>query len=218
MTARDAQGSASGVLSVTVVPPQQNGAVLAQLQAKLAAIQSQVSSSNATSTTIAPPSAASGSFTSYMFLGLKSQEVVLLQTTLIQLGLLSGQATGYFGSLTEAAVKQFQASHGLEQLGVVGPGTRAALNALGKVSAALGSVAGASTTTNAAFTSFLDLGSKGDEVTALQNKLTAQGFYSGPISGYFGALTAAAVKLFQAAHEIDQKGYVGPATRAILNK
>ena len=42
-----------------------------------------------------------------------------------------GEITGYFGSLTEKAVKQFQVSKGLEPVGFVGPKTREKLNATG---------------------------------------------------------------------------------------
>lgn len=41
-----------------------------------------------------------------------------------------GLATGYFGRLTESAVFRFQAKHGIDQVGVVGPKTRAKLNSL----------------------------------------------------------------------------------------
>ncbi|HEV7121579.1 MAG TPA: glycosyl hydrolase family 18 protein [Candidatus Paceibacterota bacterium] len=75
---------------------------------------------------------------------------------------------------------------------------------------------GASAAT-ATFSSLLKVGSSGAEVTALQKALTAQGAYSGPITGQFGSLTQAAVKKFQAAHKIDAVGYTGPATRAALN-
>ena len=67
------------------------------------------------------------------------------------------------------------------------------------------------------FTSFLTLNSKGDEVSQLQKRMTELGFYSGPITGTFGALTESAVKKLQKAYNIAQAGYVGPATRAILN-
>lgn len=68
------------------------------------------------------------------------------------------------------------------------------------------------------FSSFLSLNSTGEEVTALQKRLTALGFYSGPITGKFGSLTEAAVKKFQKSHGLTQAGYVGPSTRAVLNK
>lgn len=67
------------------------------------------------------------------------------------------------------------------------------------------------------FTSFLNIGSKGSEVTALQTLLTSLGYYTGEITGYFGPATAAAVKKFQIAKGIDPQGYVGPSTRAALN-
>lgn len=68
------------------------------------------------------------------------------------------------------------------------------------------------------FTSFLGVGSVGNEVTELQKRLTEIGMYAGPITGRFGALTEAAVKKFQKARGINQAGYVGPSTRAALNE
>ncbi|MEI6479161.1 MAG: peptidoglycan-binding domain-containing protein, partial [bacterium] len=68
------------------------------------------------------------------------------------------------------------------------------------------------------FSSFLTIDSTGTEVTELQKRLTSLGFFSGPITGYFGPLTKAAVIKFQKAHKITQAGYVGPSTRAILNQ
>ncbi len=41
-----------------------------------------------------------------------------------------GLVTGYFGPLTEKAVKKFQNKHGIEQVGIVGPKTRAQLHKL----------------------------------------------------------------------------------------
>jgi hypothetical protein len=68
------------------------------------------------------------------------------------------------------------------------------------------------------FTSNLAIGSTGDEVTQLQTALTAKGYYSGPITGYYGSLTAAGVKAFQSAKGISQLGIVGPQTRIALNQ
>jgi len=67
------------------------------------------------------------------------------------------------------------------------------------------------------FTTFLSIGSQGAAVTALQQRLVADGFLSSAPTGYYGALTEAAVKKYQAAHGLDAKGYVGPGTRAALN-
>ena len=67
------------------------------------------------------------------------------------------------------------------------------------------------------FTSLLQQGMRGAAVTALQNRLTSAGVYSGPITGYFGALTKAAVIAYQKAHALSQVGFIGPLTRASLN-
>jgi len=68
------------------------------------------------------------------------------------------------------------------------------------------------------FTATLEVGSRGNDVTQLQSRLTLEGVYSGPITGYFGPLTKAAVIKYQAAHGIEQVGIVGPQTRAALNQ
>ena len=85
---------------------------------------------------------------------------------------------------------------------------------------AAASVSSASSNSSAAtyvFSSFLSVGSTGADVTALQERLTADAIYSGPITGYYGVLTQTAVSQYQKAHGITQAGYVGPSTRAALN-
>lgn len=56
------------------------------------------------------------------------------------------------------------------------------------------------------------------DVTELQKILMADGYLVIPApTGYFGPLTTAAVKQYQAAHSIQTTGFVGPLTRAALN-
>ena len=64
--------------------------------------------------------------------GTKGSDVTLLQAFLAedQSVYPEGKITGYFGRLTSAAVKRFQKKHGIDQVGIVGPKTRAKLNAL----------------------------------------------------------------------------------------
>ena len=71
----------------------------------------------------------------------------------------------------------------------------------------------------AAITSQLDLGSRGANVSQLQQFLaTNYSIYpQGIVSGYFGALTAAAVTQFQVNYDLDQVGRVGPQTMAKIN-
>ncbi len=67
------------------------------------------------------------------------------------------------------------------------------------------------------FTEDLSEGMQNDNVTELQNRLTSEGVYSGPATGYFGPLTLAGVKEYQAKHNLPTTGFVGPMTRAELN-
>lgn len=66
---------------------------------------------------------------SSLFVGISDDTVQVAQQMLAQLGYFTVTATGYFGPITEAAVTAFQADSGIDQVGVVGPVTRAALNA-----------------------------------------------------------------------------------------
>ncbi len=61
-------------------------------------------------------------------------------------------------------------------------------------------------------------GSRGSQVTALQNILIQQGYLKTSATGYFGVLTLQAVKKFQKANNIIPTGFVGPLTRAVLTK
>ncbi|HQT82718.1 MAG TPA: peptidoglycan-binding domain-containing protein, partial [Candidatus Paceibacterota bacterium] len=69
------------------------------------------------------------------------------------------------------------------------------------------------------FAKNLGVGSRGADVTALQQYLLDNGFsIPAGATGYYGAQTRAAVIAFQKAHGIEQAGVVGPQTRAELNK
>ncbi|MEG4212309.1 peptidoglycan-binding protein [Microcoleus sp. S13_B4] len=59
--------------------------------------------------------------------GDSGSEVAELQKTLQNAGYFRGRATGFYGSLTQAAVKKFQAENNLKVDGIVGPKTLSAL-------------------------------------------------------------------------------------------
>lgn len=65
-------------------------------------------------------------FSRKLIRGSAGYEVILLQRAL---GLPEVSQTGFFGPETEKALKQFQTANGLEAVGVVGPATRAFMNA-----------------------------------------------------------------------------------------
>lgn len=59
-----------------------------------------------------------------------ADDVSALQMALTFEGAYAGEITGGFYNKTLAAVKSFQTKYGIEALGIVGPQTRAKLNAL----------------------------------------------------------------------------------------
>jgi hypothetical protein len=67
-------------------------------------------------------------FTKPLKIGSTGEEVKELQKKLKDLGYYKGKIDGGFGPILEKAVKAYQKAHGLQQLGNVGPGTRAMLN------------------------------------------------------------------------------------------
>lgn len=80
--------------------------------------------------------------------------------------------------------------------------------------------AGASATGKLVLTRFLTIGARGPEVTMLQEFLQKNGWgipANGPVTGYYGRVTAAAVMAFQRASGIPAEGVVGPKTRALIN-
>lgn len=82
-----------------------------------------ISSDKAAAARAAVTSQASVSFTRDLTVGSSGADVTSLQNVL---GV--SPATGYFGSITKAAVQSYQASKGISTTGYVGPLTRAALN------------------------------------------------------------------------------------------
>jgi peptidoglycan hydrolase-like protein with peptidoglycan-binding domain len=149
-------------------------------------------------------------------LGDSNPEVTTLQTILVSLGFLKVSPTGYFGPLTESALKAYQISKGIPPVGVVGPLTRASLNSLTLNSQTVTPPTNPippATTTPSIYTRNLDIGSTGDDVRSLQSFLTSKG-YTVPSTGYFGPLTQSALAKFQKDNGISPAvGYFGPVTR-----
>lgn len=64
----------------------------------------------------------------------------------------------------------------------------------------------------------LSYGMRHSDVAELQNRLRQEGIYSGPVTGFFGAQTMAALKQYQRLHGLSPLGSLGPGTRALLNR
>jgi N-acetylmuramoyl-L-alanine amidase len=60
------------------------------------------------------------------------------------------------------------------------------------------------------------LGSKGEAIKKIQEKLKAFGICRGPFDAIFGGGTEGAVKLFQLREGLEVDGIVGPETRGKL--
>lgn len=118
--------------------------------------------------------------------------------------------TGYFGSLTQAALTRFQKKHGLPQTGIVDTATQKKLNTVSHSETKLNIPMDV-----VIFETDLKRGDQGEAVKGLQQYLIYEGSYVEAImSGYFGNYTHNAVKTFQAKYGINPvSGYVGYKTR-----
>lgn len=152
--------------------------------------------------------------------GTKGNDAFWVQSVLAKLGYPIA-VDGSFGNGSSAAVKEFQASNGLDADGSVGPATRAKL--LEKWNALKGGATPETPkdkTDPASFavpTGSVRTGAKGNDAYWVQAMLAKLG-YPISIDGSFGSVTASVVKQFQKANGLEQDGNVGHATRNMLIK
>jgi murein DD-endopeptidase MepM/ murein hydrolase activator NlpD len=133
--------------------------------------------------------------------GLGGADVHALQDRLAALGYDAGTADGVFGPKTEAAVRAFQTAMRMTVDGLVGRQTKTALVGLSHAD-----------DTDVV----LSVGSRGDAVRTLQQKLSDQGFKPGSPDGIFGPRTLSAVLSFQQHHRLWVDGLVGQRTKRTL--
>ncbi|MBP3941413.1 MAG: peptidoglycan-binding protein [Christensenellaceae bacterium] len=134
-----------------------------------------------------------------MSVGMEGEDVRELQSILRNLGYLNASATGYFGTDTETAVKNFQQKNGLTADGSAGSATLEKLYS-GDVTA-----------------NYIGFGEEGDTILALQKKLRSLGYLTTEPDGKYGADTVQAVKRFQENHGLIVDGYFGYDTKVLLN-
>ncbi|MBI4994926.1 peptidoglycan-binding protein [Candidatus Peregrinibacteria bacterium] len=184
-------------------------------------------------------------FSKKLALNDRGPEVMLLQEELKRLNFLGVEPTGYYGKITEHAVKKFQqafdivASEKDDGAGVTGPQTLAKLNELTnfrqtqsraiaqttekkelrdkRVESERILVAGAIPADS--FMSDLVYAARGTDVERLQKLLKRLGFFPGRLTTkYFGDITRQSVLAFQKNHGIEESGNLDDATRKVINK
>lgn len=172
-------------------------------------------------------------------------DVADLQSALISLGLLTGNADGHFGDATETAVLLFQQMYGLTETGVADAETLAALStaqtgvaeiqerliAVGLSSGTPDGVLGEATETAIATfqqmygleaTGVADpetrelLFSESNLIFSIQTKLIELAYLSGVADGILGPATETAILEFQQMHGLEATGVADPATRELL--
>ncbi len=171
--------------------------------------------------------------------GAEGEEVRQLQTRLMELGYYKGKISGNFLGGTQTAIREFQENSGMTATGAADPLTQEALfskKAVGKYD-----VAGVTATPVPEGSSFLvddedtaanngivmaddyvpfpktlKSGSSGKTVKEMQTRLTALGYYTGPVSGNFARQTLRAVKALQTQNGIKVTGVVDEETWNVI--
>ncbi|PSB32194.1 peptidoglycan-binding domain-containing protein [Stenomitos frigidus] len=141
--------------------------------------------------------------------GDRGPSVTTLQDRLRSAGYFDRSSTGIYSSITEASVRRFQAARGLAVDGIAGSATQRALRNQ-TVSSNSGNYY-----QNISYSGGLRLGSRGSQVSALQQQLRNLG-YDVAVDGVFGPATDRAVRQFQASNRLAADGIVGSATRNAL--
>ena len=127
-----------------------------------------------------------------------------VQSRLQQAGVYAGRIDGIWGVDSEAALERFQQQH---QLQVTGQLNQATAATLGLDPNTLLAAAPAPPPPPPPSDHLLP-----GSVRAVQARLGALGFYSGPVDGVWGAGTLAAIQRFQTTHGLQPDGQLGPAT------
>jgi peptidoglycan DL-endopeptidase LytE len=140
-------------------------------------------------------------------IGSRGTEVSKLQQNLKQLGYFTySEITGYFGTITQDAVRQFQKQYQLPVTGIADSTT------ISKIDEAIKKKE-KSNSSDAKGTIYLTIGSTGNEVKQVQTKLKQLGYFTYPeITGYYGTITANAVKAFQRDVKLTATGIVDAET------
>ncbi len=137
----------------------------------------------------------------------ESNEVKALQRDLIKLGYLSSDATGYYGDLTEKAVRELQDDYGYEADGIAGEETLKLLDRLmGRLKSSVDP------------SKLMQEGDENEYVAALQKNLIKLGYLDTKATGFYGPATKRAVLGLQEDNGIEADGIAGAATLSLISE
>lgn len=143
--------------------------------------------------------------------GSYGSDVEALQEALTALGFFTSKVDGQFGVRTERALKKYQKARGLEADGVLGAETRRTLAEDGyEMPEWYPDVF------PDGFERYLEMGTKGMDVRAVQEKLIEKGYLTGRADHIYGKKTRDAVKQFQQDNGLRADGVCGPKTLLLL--
>lgn len=163
--------------------------------------------------------------------GSRGDDAKLVQQRLIDLGYLEGKADGVFGTDSVKALKAFQEKNDLEADGVAGSGTNAVLfSHLALRADYVPTVAPIATPNSQQAATpapsyepvtkenvvVIRLGTTGEAVRRLQQRLTQLGYYNSVQDGECKADDVAAIRAFQRMNKLDVDGVAGYDTQAAL--
>ncbi|HHY82110.1 MAG TPA: LysM peptidoglycan-binding domain-containing protein [Clostridiales bacterium] len=139
--------------------------------------------------------------------GMSGEDVSELQQLLKRIGYFNTNVTGYYGDVTAASVKNFQAAYGLTRDGVAG------LETIYRIKYENGVAADSFVCTRV-----LKKGMSGVDVQNLQEVLKRLGHLPASLktTQYFGDQTLSGVLSFQKSAGLAVDGSVGPATRSAI--
>ena len=145
-------------------------------------------------------------------IGDQDNYVTELQNKLKALGYFDNSSTGYFGTVTQQAVIDYQSANDLVVDGKAGPQTLASIMGEGFTISSDRFVADDDVNADTFYP-----GDKGDEISKIQQRLKDLQYYDySSVTGYYGPITTKAVERFQRTNSLTQDGIAGPITLALL--
>lgn len=137
--------------------------------------------------------------------GSVSNDVLVMQRKLRELGFFSGEPDGVFNEATQRAVEGFQMVNGLTITGIADGATLMRLMADSPI-----------TWTDFLTEMSVGEGDTGLNVYVLQKRLAQMGYFTGSCTATYGELTVQAVRSFQQENDLTVSGQADPATWAAI--